>query len=103
MTPMQIDFGGDQTFAISSLSDDFSARVHDHALADVGKLRVFSGAIHAGDIGLIFNSARLQQRDPMLNASDRPTGNDGDQIGSAPDRSAKDFRKTQVVTNERRQ
>ncbi len=77
--------------------------IHDDRAAGVTKLRVAAHSIHADHISLIFNGARLEQADPVMNPLNRPVGDDREEVRLMRRCGlAEDFGKAQVVTHKRR-
>src|SRR5205809_545 len=92
----------DRSFLAARFRQRFTARIKDDAAPGVWQMRISAATIDARDISLIFNRSRFEERRPVLLSRRWPTGDDRQEIGSAPHRCAKDFRKAQVVTDEGR-
>src|SRR5579875_1070612 len=77
-------------------------RVDYYASAVIFELWIVSTTIHPNDVRLIFNSPRLQQRQPMRMPLTRPIGDNDHYVHTHRRRHAKDRWKTQVIAYENR-
>ena len=88
--------------ALPGIRDDHAMRIDDHTAPGVEKFRFAPHAIHAHDVSLVFNRPRLEQREPMLLPFHRPQRHHHEEACALVRRRPEDFRKAQVVADERR-
>src|SRR4051812_33152026 len=76
--PFQIQPGCDAPFSGSGICEDLALWIYDKGAARVVVIRVATNAVDANNIGLVFDRASLQERDPMVNSFIRPARDDGE-------------------------
>ena len=79
------------------MRDHVSERVDDLGVA--GEIAVCGNAVDGGDVGLVLDGPRLEERFPMVRALGGPGGMDGEQLRAALHGFAVLFREPQVETD----
>src|SRR5262245_59895522 len=97
----RIEIGCDDLFPILTIGEDFPVRIDGQAPSVVGQFRIAATAVHPDDKRLILDRPCSQQCHPVINASDRPIGDDDEKRCSASRRRAERFGKPQVITDQR--
>ena len=76
------DFYVKMAFVFAGVCDDCAVWVNDEAATGVNEIGICAGAVYADDVGLVFNRARLQKRDPMVDSFHGPIRNAHEHFGA---------------------
>ena len=100
MDLIEVDISLKDDAGVVSLGDDFSSWRNDHGVSIVGQVWVRTGPVACHDEGLVLNGPGDEQGSPMGGSFRRPTGPDGEDLGSGSPGQSPEFREPEVIADE---